>query len=131
MVQTLYSVMGIWNVISIGQFPPKPSLQDTHFTSSAHLRRFLEPTQGGSYAFARGPLNNELGVLSQQSASIPAPNPSHQIWHPIVYDPQFEGRPRTDPYDNYGNIPTHADASTHAKSTNRRSTVNLSYNWVI
>ena len=96
----------------------------------AHLRRFLEPTQGGPHSFAPVPLDIKLEVPSQQSA-IPVPNPPHQVWHPIVHDPQLEGRPGAEPFYNDGNIPIHANASTHAKSTNQRPTLNSSYNWAV
>jgi hypothetical protein len=64
----------------------------------------------GSYSIAPAPLNTKLEVPSQQPASIPVPNPSHQIWQPVVYDPQFQGRPGTEPYYNCGNIPPRAGA---------------------
>jgi len=70
-------------------------------------------------------------VPPQQSASNLVPNPSHQIWHPIVHDPQLEERPETDPYYSSGNKPTRISASDHAKSTNQRPIVNSFYSWTI
>jgi hypothetical protein len=94
----------------------------------AHLRRFLETTQGSSRPLAPAPLNIKSEPPSWRSASIPVPN---QIRHTIVNDSHLEALPGTEPHYTSGNVPAHAIASCRTKTTNQRPTTNSSHDWAI
>lgn len=127
MVQELCSVMEISSRLVSSL--PSPSLEHTNCRNSgryrlqlqipAHLRRFLEPTQGGPYALLAASLKIKSEASSQQSSSsIPTPDSSHQIYHPVDF--------RTNE-----NCSTRAVATHRAKGANQRPTMELSCNWAI
>ena len=139
MVQELYSVTEISSLLV--SFLLGPSLEHTNCRNSgrhrlqlqipAHLRRFLQPTQGPPYASAPAPPAIKSEAPSQQSSSILVPNSSHQIWHPVINDFQLEAKPGTEPYHASENVPTCAVASHRVKGTNQRPRVKSPYNWAI